>query len=391
VTGTQPANGDGSLRGQALGLIRAAQAIYPAGPESVRLAELARQLSEPYQVGVLGVVGSGASTLLRALRLQPFNPPLELLDRDAPDQSPVARIAVLRGPGREDAALFEPPAGSTVPGPLPTVGVLARADELGGSGADALRRANQIADEYREDPDIRRHCQALVPVAGLLALAGSNLDEAAYRALCKLSERSSAGMPEKVSPELLATFGRFGVEQAVRLIRAGQAPDPATLGEELLRLSGLTRLHELLVWRFARPTQALRVRATLAELETLVRTSTEGGPRIGDLLYQLERTRFGAHELVEIDLADALQSGTLRLPDLDRHAAEQLLGADGAEPRARLGLAEDASPAAIKDAAGERLMHWQRLASHPATTSAVRDAARILVRTCEELLSAPTG
>jgi hypothetical protein len=36
-------------------------------------------------------------------------------------------------------------------------------------------------------------------------------------------------------------------------------------------------------------------------------------------------------------------------------------------------------------------MHWQRLASHPATTSAVRDAARILVRTCEELLSAPTG
>jgi hypothetical protein len=98
----------------------------------------------------------------------------------------------------------------------------------------------------------------------------------------------------------------------VRLIRGGEAPDPATLGEELVRLSGLTRLHELLVWRFARPTQALRVRATLAELETLVRTSTEGGPRIGDLLYQLERTRFGAHELIEIDLADALQSGTLR-------------------------------------------------------------------------------
>jgi len=357
----------------------------------VRLAELARQLNEPCQVGVLGVAGSGASTLLRALRLQPFNPPLELLDREAPDQSPVARIAVLRGPGREDAALFEPPPESTAPAPPPTIGVLARADELGGSGADALQRANQVADEYREDPDVSRHCQALVPVAGLLALAGSDLDEAVYRALCELSERSPAEVPEQVGPDLLAKLGRFGVEQAVRLIRGGEAPDPATLGEALVRLSGLARLHELLVWRFARPTQALRVRATLVELETLVRTSTVGGPHIGDLLYQLERTRFGAHELVEIDLADALQSGTLRLPDVDRHAAEQLLGADGAEPRARLGLAEDASPSAIKDAAGERLMHWQLLASHPATTSAVRDAARILVRTCEELLSAPTG
>ncbi|HTF51025.1 MAG TPA: ATP-binding protein [Pseudonocardia sp.] len=391
VVGAQPANGDRSLRGQALGLIRAAQAIYPEGPESVRLAELARQLNEPCQVGVLGVAGSGASTLLRALRLQPFNPPLELLDREAPDQSPVARIAVLRGPGREDAALFEPPPESTAPAPPPTIGVLARADELGGSGADALQRANQVADEYREDPDVSRHCQALVPVAGLLALAGSDLDEAVYRALCELSERSPAEVPEQVGPDLLAKLGRFGVEQAVRLIRGGEAPDPATLGEALVRLSGLARLHELLVWRFARPTQALRVRATLVELETLVRTSTVGGPHIGDLLYQLERTRFGAHELVEIDLADALQSGTLRLPDVDRHAAEQLLGADGAEPRARLGLAEDASPSAIKDAAGERLMHWQLLASHPATTSAVRDAARILVRTCEELLSAPTG
>ena len=357
----------------------------------MRLTELARQLNEPCQVGVLGVVGSGASTLLRALRLQPFNPPLELLDREAPDQSPVARIAVLRGPGREDAALFEPPPGSTPPAPLPTIGVLARADELGGSGADALQRANQVADEYRGDPDVSRHCQAMVPVAGLLALAGSDLDEGVYRALCELSERSPAEVPEQVSPDLLAKLGRFGIEQAVRLIRGGEAPDPATLGEALVRLSGLARLHELLVWRFARPTQALRVRATLAELETLMRTSTVGGPHIGDLLYQLERTRFGAHELVEIDLADALQSGTLRLPDADRHAAEQLLGADGAEPRARLGLAEDATPSAIKDAAGERLMHWQLLASHPATTSAVRDAARILVRTCEELLSAPTG
>ena len=37
--------------------------------------------------------------------------------------------------------------------------------------------------------------------------------------------------------------------------------------------------------------------------------------------------------------------------------------------------------------AGQQLARWQLRASHPATTRAVRDAAEVLVRTCEELLT----
>jgi len=274
--------------------------------------------------------------------------------------------------------------------PVPTIGVLARADELGGSTLDALDRAKEIAAEYRNAPEIAPHCQTVVPVAALLAVAGGDLEESEFQALLQLSQRAPTELAEHTTPALLARLGWFGIEQALRLIRTGRAPSPAKLGEELVRISGLPQLRDVLTWRFARPAQALRVRSALAELEGLVRSSPERGPRVDQLLYQLERIRSGAHELVEIDLADALRAGTLRLSAADRTAAEQLLGADGAEPSARLGLADDATPEAIRDAAGEQLAHWQRLASHPATTSAVRDAAEVLVRTCEEFLAGPT-
>ncbi|MDT7636163.1 MAG: hypothetical protein QOC83_451, partial [Pseudonocardiales bacterium] len=275
--------------------------------------------------------------------------------------------------------------------PVPTIGVLARADELGGSRLDALERAKKIAADYRNDPEISPHCQTVVPVAALLAVAGADLTEPEFQSLLGLSNRAPAELSEHTTPELLARLGWFGIEQALRLIHAGGAPNRGKLGQELVRLSGLPQLRELLAWRIARPAQALRVRAALAELESVVRGAPRRGPHADDLLYQLERVRSGAHELVEIDLADALRSETLRLPAGDRQAAEQLLGADGPEPSARLGLPTDAAPAAIRDAAGEQLAHWQRLASHPATTSAVRDAAQVLVRTCEELLAGSAG
>jgi len=41
----------------------------------------------------------------------------------------------------------------------------------------------------------------------------------------------------------------------------------------------------------------------------------------------------------------------------------------------------------VRQAAGQQLARWQRRASHPASTRAVRDAAEVLVRICERLLA----
>jgi signal transduction histidine kinase len=132
---------------------------------------------------------------------------------------------------------------------------------------------------------------------------------------------------------------------------------------------------------------ALKARSALRVLDAVVHSAPLHGDRALRLRYQLERIRSGAHELAEIDLINELRSGTLPLTGPERHAAEELLGAAGAEPSARLGLPADADADAVRQAAARQLDHWQCRASHPGVTRAVRDAAEVLVQTCEELLT----
>ncbi|MGH3765640.1 MAG: ATP-binding protein [Pseudonocardiaceae bacterium] len=137
----------------------------------------------------------------------------------------------------------------------------------------------------------------------------------------------------------------------------------------------------------ARRAEAFKARSALRALEALVRSSPLGGDRALQLRYQLEQIPSETHELSEIDLLEDLRSGTLALSSDERQVAEELLGAAGTELRTRLGLRSDAGTGEVRQAAGRQLAHWQRRASHPASTRAVRDAAEVLVQTCEELLA----
>lgn len=131
----------------------------------------------------------------------------------------------------------------------------------------------------------------------------------------------------------------------------------------------------------------LEVRAALTALEAVVRSSPLDGDRTHRLRYELERLRSGAHELAEIRLADTLRAGDVALPEEARRSAERLLGLRGADPRVRLGLDAEADEHEIRVAAAAELARWQRWATHPASTGGVRDAAQVVVRTCEHLLA----
>ncbi|MEU8615262.1 dynamin family protein, partial [Actinoplanes sp. NPDC048791] len=52
--------------------------------------------------------------------------------------------------------------------PVNTVGVLSRADEIGGARLDAMEAAARVAARYAADDRLRRLCPVVVPVAGLL-------------------------------------------------------------------------------------------------------------------------------------------------------------------------------------------------------------------------------
>jgi signal transduction histidine kinase len=144
---------------------------------------------------------------------------------------------------------------------------------------------------------------------------------------------------------------------------------------------GMTRVGDI------RRAETIKAHSALQALDAVVRSSPLGGDRSIRLRYHLEQVRSEAHELAEIDLLDELQSGVLPLTFDERQVAEELLGAAGTEPRARFGLGANADNGEVRQAAGQQLVRWKLRAAHPATTRTVRDAAEVLVRTCEKVLA----
>jgi hypothetical protein len=192
--------------------------------------------------------------------------------------------------------------------------------------------------------------------------------------------------PPEVPPALLERLGPAGARRALRLVESGDGTTRAELAAALVAHSGVADLQELIASRFTGRADVLRTRSVLAGLEVVLRASPPAGEAGRRLRYQLERVRAGAHELREAELLDLLRSGDLPLPDDIRQAAELLLGSDGADVRTRLGLDADATVDEVRAAAARQPGRWRELASHPMASSRVREASRVLVRTCEQLV-----
>jgi len=287
--------------------------------------------------------------------------------------------------------------------PINTVGVLARADEVGHARPDALESAAGIAARYREDERIRGLCQTVVPVAGLLASSAATLREDEFRSFGKLASapvedidrllltasrfataESDVDLEVRRRAALLDRYGIFGLRLSVRLLREGTVTTAGELSRELVRHSGLGPLRTTLITRFASRADVLRARSAIAAVEAVVRRWPV--PGVSGLRGEIEQIVAGAHEFAEVLMLDQLHTGKIALPEDERADAERLLGGDGVEPAARLGLPPDARAEEVVRAANASLGRWRRRGEHPASGRDVRDAARVLARTCEGIV-----
>jgi hypothetical protein len=287
--------------------------------------------------------------------------------------------------------------------PINTLGVLARADEVGHGREDALESAARIAARYEQDPRLAALCQTVLPVAGLLAATAATLREDEFRALATLaaadaaerdrllvsaSRFTTAESPIPVEAarraSLMDRLGYFGIRLALRLVQDGEVNTANALSRELITHSGLGPLREALHTRFADRADVLKARSALLALDGVVQRWPI--PAAAGLRHELERITSGAHEFAEMRLLDTLRGGGLMLTDTERAQARRLLGDTGVAPRERLGLDPADRLPELRRAAAAALVQWQRRAEHPSSARDVREAARVLVRTCEGLV-----
>ena len=284
------------------------------------------------------------------------------------------------------------------------VGVLGRADEIGSCTPDALEVAKRVGERYQHDPRLRRLCPVIVPVSGLLGLAGETLREQEHRALRALAEApvgevtsllltadrfahrpSSVPVTETDREHLLERLGLFGVRLAVDLIRTGTARSAADLKAELVTRSGLSQLRGVLLVQFTRRARILKARSALAALGGVL---AAGGVRATDALRaRSEEVATQAHEFVEVRVLNQLRSGELEISEDRAVELERLLGALGHDAATRLGVPPVTPREEIRRLCTEALARWRRLAQHPLSDRGVQQAAAVATRSLEGMLA----
>ena len=312
--------------------------------------------------------------------------------------------------------------------PINAIGLLSRADEIGVGRPNAMRVADRISLRYRSDPRLRRLCQTVRPIGGLLAETAATLTENEFRLLEQLAlldrrridalllsaDRFTADLPvdftaDKANPtdptepgrrtgssevtltplarrHLLDRFGLYGVRVTLPMIRQGRVTSAGELAEALEKKSGIVELRQDLLERFAARRNVLQARSALAAVERLLAMS---GPKVqNEFLPEVERIRSGAHAMAEIRLLNDYRRGLLDLTVDDGAEMERLLGTDGHHPTDRLGLDSDADPDTVRRELVAAIDKWRRRGEHPLASREVVNAATVVVRTCEGTLAA---
>jgi hypothetical protein len=287
--------------------------------------------------------------------------------------------------------------------PINGIALLSRADELSGSTGRAMEAAAAIVDRWRWDGRLRRLCQTVIPVAGLLAETGATLQEHEFRTLLRLAglpademaglllsvdrfvaEGGSYLPPGSVRAALLERFGMYGVRWSVDAIREHRISTSSQLASGLVDHSGMTELRHVLARQFERRADVLKARTALLELDRVLHAVD--GPAAAALRAKVEQLLFGAHEIVEIGMLSRLRSGERWLPDEYRTEAERLLGSDGPELAVRLAQPEDTPPAELRRAAETMAVRYRQFAAHPFVQREAAEVAEVVVRTCEGLI-----
>ncbi|MGY1753899.1 dynamin family protein [Blastococcus sp. SYSU D01042] len=285
-----------------------------------------------------------------------------------------------------------------------TITVLSRADEIGSGSLDALLQAGEVARRMAADPAVAEVSPSVLPVAGLLGMAGRTLRHGDFVALRSLAGTPPdelqrvlltadrfcrpdvpGGVAQELRRALVERLGLFGVRLSIALVRAG-VDSAQVLAEELVRRSGLAELQRRMAVEFTARGAQLQEDSALAVAEWALRTCPADGDE--QLWAELERLRLRARGTVELTALRRPDGVLAALPEDLRAEGERLLGAVGPAPAARLGLeGEDPADDDLRAVAGAALDRWQARGTDPLAPRAVRDAVAAVVEQLEALLA----
>ncbi|RVW09302.1 Isoniazid-inducible protein iniC [Prescottella agglutinans] len=288
-------------------------------------------------------------------------------------------------------------------GPLGVIGVVSRADEVGAGRADAMMSAKDMAARFASELELTGLCQAVVPVAGLLALGARTLRQsefAAFEALATVPAedlqlamlsadrfaREDVPLPvdTAVRRQLVERFGLFGIRLAVMLIRLGVQDSP-TLASELVARSGLDELRQVIDVQFGQRADQLKTHSALVALERVL--EAHPGSETPRLLGEVRRLLADVHGFQELRMLGRLRGTETGLSPDDLVELQRLMGGFGIDVAQRLGLTPDTSIEEGRAVALGAVRRWRERAAHPLVDQFTARACRVAARSAEGVLA----
>ncbi|QBJ95960.1 Isoniazid-inducible protein iniC [Rhodococcus sp. ABRD24] len=288
-------------------------------------------------------------------------------------------------------------------GPLGVVGVVSRADEVGAGRADAMMSAKDMAARFTAELELTGLCQAVVPVAGLLALAARTLRQSEFAAFAALASvlpedlqlamlsadrfaREDASLPVEAAMrrQLVERFGLFGIRLAVMLIRLGVQDSPS-LAAELVARSGLDELRQVLDVQFGQRADQLKTHSALVALERVLEAHpTAQTPR---LLDEAGRLLADVHGFQELRMLGRLRSTETSLSGDELTELQRLIGGFGIGAAQRLGLDPDIAVEEGRAVSLAAVHKWRARAAHPLVDQFTARACSVAARSAEGVLA----
>jgi Dynamin family len=287
-------------------------------------------------------------------------------------------------------------------GALGVIGVAARADEIGAGRIDAMLSAADVAARFTAEMNRTGICQAVVPVAGLLALTARTLRHNEFAALQKLADGDPgelnkamlsvdrfvrADTPLAVDSAtragLLERFGMFGIRIAVAVLRSG-VTDAAGLADELLERSGLIALRDVIDQQFAQRSELLKAHTALLALRGFVQRHPL--PATPVIVADIDPLLADTHAFDELRLLSQLNSRPTVLTEEEMASLRRIIGGSGTDAASRLGLTAEA-PQDGPRAAFAAAQRWRRRAEHPLNDPFTARACRAAVRSAEAMVA----
>jgi hypothetical protein len=282
------------------------------------------------------------------------------------------------------------------------IGVASRADEIGAGRIDAMLSAQEVGQRFTAELSRTGICQAVVPVAGLLALTARTLRQSEFSALQKLAsvepaelskallsvdrfvrEQSSLPLDTHTRARLLDRFGMFGIRMSLALLQAGIS-DSTALANELLERSGLTALRKVIDQQFAQRSGSLKAHTALLSLRRFVELNRlPVSPRI---IADIDPLLADTHAFEELRLLGQLLSRPTTFTDDELASLRRIIGGSGTDAGSRLGLTAEV-PNDGPRAAFAAAQRWRRRADHPLNDPFTTRACRAAVRSAEALVA----